>query len=254
MTSESVNRPTSVKELLRDCSSPSPLINAQFEAQSTLTRPNDAGGLDREQGILSNCQLQALQLPRAKAFEQLFISHFVESFGNTRDNPPFWLDKLPEFFFSSASGPARESIRAATMLFYGILTCNIPIQTEANRFYARALRSLRAWLQNGNGTPSNGGYSTNVSAALISNSMIVCAPVMMCHFEMMASSSPDGWMNHIEAAAAMLERLGPENCRLGLEHEMFLTVRLFMVRLFSVLLYPYCLLDKLHRSLIIIRQ
>ena len=80
------------------------------------------------------------------------------------------------------------------------------------------------------------------------------ASVMMCHFEMMASSSPDGWMNHIEAAAGMLERLGPENCRLGLEHEMFLTVRLFMVRLFSVLLYPYCLLDKLHRSLIIIRQ
>jgi hypothetical protein len=239
---------------LRDSTSLSPLINAQFEAQSTLTRPNNSGRLDRGQGILSNSQLQALQLPRAKAFEQLFISHFVESFGNTRDNPPFWLDKLPEFFFSSTSGPARESIRAATMLFYGILTSNIPIQTEANRFYARALRGLRAWLQDGHGTTSNGGYSTNVSAALISNSMIVCAPVMLCHFEMMASSSPDGWMNHIEAAAGMLERLGPENCRLGLEHEMFLTVRLFMVRLFSVLLYPYCLLDKLHRSLTIIWQ
>lgn len=171
--------------------------------------------------------LPPAQPSRTRAFEELFISHFIRSFGNTRETPPYWLDKLPEFLVSSVSGPVKNSIRAAMMLFYSILTCNISIRTEANRFYAKALHDLRSNLRNG--TDSHTDPTTSTAAALAMNDVVICAPIMMCHFEMMASSSPDGWINHIEAAAKMLEMRGPGGCRVGLNHQMFLTVRLFLV-------------------------
>jgi hypothetical protein len=114
------------------------------------------------------------------------------------------------------------------MVCYGILTGNVPIQTEACRWYAKALHSLHSFLQTRTFTSD-----TNTS---LSTEDIVCAPIMMCHFEMMAGTSPVAWMQHVDAAATMLVSRGPKNCRLGLEHRMFLTVRLFMVSS----LYCYC--------------
>ncbi|KAH8817482.1 hypothetical protein F5884DRAFT_779531 [Xylogone sp. PMI_703] len=160
-----------------------------------------------------------------EALVQHFISHFIRTFGDTRNAPPFWLDQLPELYASSMSGPFKDSVRAATTLFYGVLTRDIPIQTEANRHYAKALHGLRSRLESGNLPTAQ--QATLASTVLTSNSMVICATIMMCHFEMMTSSSPHGWINHIEAAASMIEARGPENCRLGLEHQMFLTVRLF---------------------------
>jgi hypothetical protein len=200
--------------------------------------------------ILSHLQLPPRQPSPAKAFEQMFISHFIRSFGNTRNTPPYWLDKLPEFFFSSVSEPVKDSIRAAVMLFYGILTRNISMQTEANRVYTKALHSLRSRLQNETlvreETLSICDHSASTNAKLTTNNMVICAPIMMCHFEMMSSSSPDGWINHVEAAAKMLEIRGPKDCRLGLKHQTFLTVRLFIVRHHSPMFHswPYFLLEE----------
>jgi hypothetical protein len=56
---------------------------------------------------------------------------------------------------------------------------------------------------------------------------------------MMSSSSPDGWINHVEAAAKMLEIRGPKDCRLGLKHQTFLTVRIFIVRHHSPMVHPW---------------
>jgi len=58
---------------------------------------------------------------------------------------------------------------------------------------------------------------------------IVCAPIMMFHFEMMAGTSPIAWMQHVQAVASMLATQGPSNCRLGPGHEIFITVRVFTV-------------------------
>ena len=66
------------------------------------------------------------------------------------------------------------------------------------------------------------------NAVLVTDS-VICAPIMMCQFEIMASTSPTAWMQHVEAAAAMLVSQGPENCSKGWMHQMFLTVRMYVV-------------------------
>jgi Fungal specific transcription factor domain len=185
----------------------------------------------------SLCQLPLHQPSHSGALEQLFSSHFIRSFGSARHTPPYWLERLPDMLVSSVSETVKDSIRAAVILFYGILTSNVPMQTEANRFYAKALHGLRSRLQNE--TRSIGDCSTNTSTTLATDCTWVCAPIMMCYFEMMANSSPDGWISHIEAAASMLESRGPEDCRLGMRHQIFLTVRLFMVRCHSLIIHSF---------------
>jgi hypothetical protein len=184
-------------------------------------------------------QLPLHQPSHSGAFEQLFISHFIRSFGSNRNTPPYWLQKLPDMLVSPVSETVKDSIRAAVILFYGILTRNVPMQTEANRFYAKALHSLRSRLQNKTLSIGDCGTSTSTSTTLETSRMLVCAPIMMCYFEMMANSSPDGWISHIEAAASMLEIRGPEDCRLGIKHHIFLTVRLFTVRYHSLMFHSF---------------
>ena len=135
--------------------------------------------------------------------------------------PALWFDKLPRLLTSPVPSPVTYSIRAVGMGFYGILTGNIPIQTDACRWYAKAVHSLRSLLQTRN-------FIGDVSTAVPTEDT-ACAPIMMSQFEIMASTTPTAWIQHVEAAAAMLVSRGPENCSLGLEHQMFLTVRLFMV-------------------------
>jgi hypothetical protein len=222
-------------------SPPSPPSHMRFETPASLPESNGEHDLEYNQGqdtgkakregaldAFSHFGLPPRPPSRARAFEQLYISHFIGSFGNPRQNPPYWLYKLPELLVPAVSGPVKDSIRATAMLFYGILTRSIPVQTEANRFYIKALHDLRSRLQNE--IEETGVQKTGTSTALATNSMLGCAPIMMCHFEIMASSSPNGWVNHIMAAAKMIEIRGPEGCRLGLDHQLFLTVRLFTVR------------------------
>ncbi|RFU24126.1 hypothetical protein B7463_g12212, partial [Scytalidium lignicola] len=178
-TSENVNQNAVAKGRLRDSLCRSPPGCAQLETPSASPCSNDG----------DDFQLPPPSPSRTGAFEQLFVAHFVRSFGDTRDHPPFWPDKLSEFFTSSIAGPVKDSIRAAAML---ILPASDP--------------------------------NANFRIAQTTDDMVVCAPIMMCHFEIMAASSSDGWINHIEAAASMLKIKGPSNCRLGLEHEMFLTL------------------------------
>ena len=101
------------------------------------------------------------------------------------------------------------------------MTGNVSIQTEACSCYAKALSSLHGLLQS-----KNVAGSANTIHSIDD---VVCAPIMMCYFEIMASTSPLAWIQHVEAAAMLLENRGLKNCSHGLEHQMFLTVRLFMV-------------------------
>ena len=99
------------------------------------------------------------------------------------------------------------------MALYGTLTGDVSIQSEAYRWYGDGLNSQRECL---------GG-------AAIPSADAICAPMMMSYFEIVTSTTPDGWMLHMEAAAAMLAMLGPEACRAGFAHQMLRTVRLGMV-------------------------
>lgn len=182
---------------------------------------------------MSNIPLQ-FPLPscppsRAELFEELFLSHYIESFGNPSGQPAFWFDRLPELLVSPIPSPVKHSIRAVSMVFYGILTGNISIQTNARGWYARAVRSLRSLLRN--------KVPEGIATTVLPTDDLLCAPIMLAQFEVIASTSPVAWTQHIEAAVAMLANRGPKNCSIGLGHQMFLTVRLFTV---GCLLFNMC--------------
>ena len=175
--------------------------------------------------LLSNLRLPPSPPSLAEPFEQMFLSHYIESFDTIRGGylslqPGLWFNKLPELLVSSVSTPVKYSIRAVGMVFYGILTGDVPIQTEACSWYTKALNSLRCLLE-------HRARLIETNIALYTG--VVCAPVMMSQFETMAFTSPTAWLQHVEAAAAMLVSLGPKNCGHGLAHQMLLSVRLFLV-------------------------
>jgi hypothetical protein len=179
-------------------------------------------------------QLPGLQPSRAGAFDQLFVSHFIDCFfGSMKPSSPIpggtsriWLHELPGFLASPYPSPVQYSIRAASMLSYGTVVGDASIKTEACRWYMRALQSLQYLL-------SHEGSSSPESA--------VCAAVMLIHFETSAGTSPKAWLKHVNGAASLLEAQGPERCRSGFMHQIFSHLRLQTVRLF-----PYCALGFAH--------
>jgi hypothetical protein len=161
----------------------------------------------------------SLQQPgRADIFDQLFVSHFIESFGfrtSVSESPsPTWLDELSVFIVSPVPGLVKHSIRAGSMFFYGTLAQDVSIRTEACRWYMRALQGLQGVLTQ-NASPFTGD--------------VICAAVMLAHFENLAGTSDEAWFQHVQGASMMLKTGGPESCRDGFLHQLFRHVRLLTV-------------------------
>ncbi|PTB70189.1 hypothetical protein BBK36DRAFT_68 [Trichoderma citrinoviride] len=181
-------------------------------------------------------QLPASQPSPAGAFDQLFVSHFIDSFfGTPRPSLPvpggssrIWLHELPEFLASPSPSPVQSSIRAASMLSYGTAVGDASLKTEACRWYLRALQSLRLLL-------SHDGPLRSSSESL------VCAAVMLVHFETLAGTSPRAWLKHVKGAASLLEGQGPERCRTGFLHQIFSHLRLqtFVAAMANNELHPF---------------
>lgn len=174
--------------------------------------------------LLSYDQYLAPRLPsyhqpcRADLFDQLFVSHFIESFGfkeSTADNPSStWLDKLALYITSPSRPLVKNSIRAGSMFFYGSLVDDISIRTEANKWYIKALQGLRCLLSQQTG---------------VFTGDIICSAVMLAHFETTAGTSGEAWLQHVLGAARMLESGGPASCRDGFLHQLFRHLRLLTV-------------------------
>ncbi|KAL7786967.1 hypothetical protein V8C37DRAFT_285548 [Trichoderma ceciliae] len=174
------------------------------------------------------------QPSRAGAFDQLFVSHFIDCFlGSVKPSfsvmggtPRIWLHELPGFLASPYPSPVQCSIRAASMLSYGTIVGDASIKTEACRWYMRALQSLRLLL-------SHEASSSPESA--------VCAAVMLIHFETSAGTSPKAWLKHVKGAASLLEAQGPERCRSGFMHQIFSHLRLqtFVAAMAENELHPF---------------
>jgi len=129
-----------------------------------------------------------------------------------------WLAKLPALMATSFSSlTMKYSARATSMAFYGLLNGEIAIQTESRRSYTKALETRRKDLCR----------NVNVQQyASQSSEEALCATIMMCYFEIVNKTTPLAWMQHLDAAAAMLEMIGPEGCQSGFTHQLFRTVRL----------------------------
>ncbi|KAL6900024.1 hypothetical protein GGI43DRAFT_55311 [Trichoderma evansii] len=183
-------------------------------------------------------QLPSWQPSHANAFDQLFVSHFIDCFfGSARPSVPLpngtskiWLHELPEFLASPYPSPVQYSIRAASMLSYGTVTGDVSIKTEACRWYMRALQSLRYLLS-----------LDDSGSSLYSPESIVCAAVMLIHFETSAGTCPKAWLPHVNGAASLLEAQGPDRCRDGFMHQIFRHLRLqtFVAAMADNRLHPF---------------
>ncbi|ATY64292.1 Fungal transcriptional regulatory [Cordyceps militaris] len=141
----------------------------------------------------------ALLACRASAHDQLFLGHFISSFGLSPHiaSGPTWLERLPSFLGSS--GAATASIRSAAMLSYGTWAGDAAVRADAYRWYARALAQL----------------GRGLLAAAPPLDSTVCAAVMLIHFETGAGTARNAWVRHVKGAAALVEAAGPEACRDG---------------------------------------
>ncbi|KFZ21112.1 hypothetical protein V502_02942 [Pseudogymnoascus sp. VKM F-4520 (FW-2644)] len=164
----------------------------------------------------------SIQPSRADFFDCLFLTHFIESFGNLKASDSavpstIWLNELPGLLTSPLPSLEKYSIRAGSMLFYGTQTHDVSIQAEARILYARALRGLRYLLLQ--------GACVGDSAASFTEGAI-CTAVMLGHFESVDGTSLGAWFQHVDGASMMLEAGGPERCRLGFMHQLFRHLRL----------------------------
>ena len=215
---------------------PGPRIGAFFvhalPESTTLTKPTaEQSPLDLTASIvagkpywLTHDQYVAPRLPschqpsRADLFDQLFVSHFIESFGfreSSGESPPStWLDSLALFITSPSQALVKNSIRAGSMFFYGSLVDDVSIRTEANKWYVKALQGLRCLL-----AQQTGEFTGDV----------ICSAVMLAHYETTAGTSGEAWFQHVQGAARMLQSGGPASCHDGFLHQLFRHLRLLAV-------------------------
>ena len=173
---------------------------------------------------------------RASAFDQLFVSHFIDSFFGSMKPPPapgtppkLWLHELPRFLASadpSPASPAKHAIRAASMLSYGSLAGDVPIKMAASRWYTKALQDLRRVLS----CPADSAAETESA---------VCAVVMLIHFETWAGTYQTAWLQHVKGAVRLFQQAGPERCRDGFMRQIFSHLRLQAVRSSHLVPVPF---------------
>lgn len=181
-------------------------VHAQVDNSPLETSPRAVQALSRLPASATTC--------RASAFDQLFVSHFIDSFGlprNTHEGPT-WLEILPSFLGVEGNALATASIRSASMLSYGTWVRDEAIQADSYRWYASALTHLSRSI-------------AKVKQPVATVEMAVCAAVMLIHFETGAGTSRNAWVHHVKGAASLLEAVGPTACQNGFLQSVFSHLR-----------------------------
>jgi hypothetical protein len=156
----------------------------------------------------------------AGATEQLFWGCFMSSY---HTSVVHW----PSRYIENSTSPALKfAMRAGTMAFYGNLTKNVALQTDAGRWYSKAIQ-LEMGILAAKASKKRGAPRTV-------NPDDILTPMILALFESAMCISPMGWAHHLTAAAKLLEVLGPEHCQKGAMHDIFRSVRLNMVSLISI--------------------
>jgi hypothetical protein len=155
----------------------------------------------------------------AGAAEQCFLGCFMSSYHTSLVQWPSQTIQNP------TSSALKLAVRAGTMAFYGNLTKNIALQTDASRWYSKAIQLEIARLAAKVSEPREASKAMDPEHIL--------TPMVLALFESALCTSPMGWAQHLTTAAKLLEDLGPEHCQTGVMHDIFRSVRLNMVSLVS---------------------
>ena len=168
--------------------------------------------------------LSLYQPSRASMFSSLLFSHFHASYGHSIETlgACSWISKLPQEMATTFSSKSMTySVRATFMIFYGFISGSKDFQTEARRSYIKALEIRRADLSRELLQPHGDPNRTSGEA--------ICVTIMLSYFELVVKTTQLAWMQHMDAAATLLEIQGPEECRRYFIHQLFRTVRLSVV-------------------------
>ncbi|KAL7906488.1 hypothetical protein GGI35DRAFT_458241 [Trichoderma velutinum] len=155
----------------------------------------------------------------APAFDQLFLSTFIDSFAKPSagsDPHQSWMNHLHEFLITG-DAPIRHSIRAAATAYHGRVAQNAAAQRAAEHCYIAALRSQRSRL-----TP----YLDCSTSQYIPDDQEVFTSMMLLYFELISPSSTASWLKHLHGVTSLLQLRGAESCQAGGLHLLFRSLRL----------------------------
>ncbi|KAL6800838.1 hypothetical protein GGI42DRAFT_327013 [Trichoderma sp. SZMC 28013] len=155
----------------------------------------------------------------APAFDQLFLSTFIDSFAKpSAGSGPYqsWMNHLHEFL-DTGDAPIRQSIRAAATAYHGRVAQNTAALREAEHCYVAALRSQRSRL-----TP----YLNSSNSPYIPDDQEVFTSMMLLYFELISPSSTASWLKHLHGVTSLLQLRGAESCQAGGLHLLFRSLRL----------------------------
>jgi hypothetical protein len=148
-----------------------------------------------------------------------FVSFFTRSEPN-KSRSQSWL----EYFILKTGNMGipgwRESVLAATLALYGTNEQHPGAIAAAYKWYNHALCFQRQNLR----------LFTEDPYAQV-NEMHLSMAVILAYSEVVLPTHTRAFSQHIKAAATLLQILGPEACIHGNLHQIFLTVRLYMVSL-----------------------
>ncbi|KAL7947557.1 hypothetical protein V8C42DRAFT_318111 [Trichoderma barbatum] len=155
----------------------------------------------------------------APAFDQLFLSTFIESFAKPSagsDPHQSWMKHLYEFLLNG-DDPIKHSIRAAATAFHSRVAQNAAAQRAAEHCYIAALQSQRARLA---------PYLNGSTSHYIPDDQEVFTSMMLLYFELISPSSTASWLKHLDGVTSLLQLRGVESCQVGAMHLLFRSLRL----------------------------
>lgn len=168
------------------------------------------------------CYSHFMQVDNQQLLTQQALSCFIEFFAK---NPPAktglrsWMHILPDMLSSAKSSAVKSHIIAASTVYIGCVSNDKAVMIEGYRWYDSSLKRQQRQLQ----------ISTCQNTPPTVEE--ICMPLMLSFFEIICSTSPTAYFQHIMEAARLLEVRGPEACKSGILHQLFQTVRIQMVPL-----------------------
>jgi len=136
-------------------------------------------------------------LARGSMFTQQFVESWMDM---SRCGGLSWTSSLRLILPDKSFASVEKSIVAASLAYYGITTRNKAASMEARRLYGVELSRQRNRL---NYLKSEGKKPTVVD---------VCAPLALSFFELVESTGPIGYLQHIMGSEKLLAMIGPEAC------------------------------------------
>jgi len=140
-------------------------------------------------------------LSPALSCANIFTQQIVENWMDvSRCGGLSWVSSLRMILPGKSFASIERSIVAASLAYYGIITKNKAASMEARRLYGVELgrqRNRLKYLKAENEKPTTAD---------------VCAPLALSFFELVESTGPTGYLQHIMGSEELLAMIGPEGC------------------------------------------